>query len=60
VTWFGRLLDDEAGATTAEYGLVAAILSVLMIGGLTAIIAECVTNLSSTSSGLTGLGSSPP
>jgi pilus assembly protein Flp/PilA len=32
-----RLLKDESGATAIEYGLIAALISVVIIGVLTAI-----------------------
>lgn len=32
-----KLLKDESGATAIEYGLIAALVSVVAIGGMTAI-----------------------
>lgn len=32
-TIFARLLKDESGATAIEYGLIAALISVALIGG---------------------------
>jgi pilus assembly protein Flp/PilA len=39
----GRLLSDESGATAIEYGLIAALISVVIIGVVTLV----GTNLSS-------------
>ena len=33
MTMFQRFLKDESGATAIEYGLLAALLSVMVIGG---------------------------
>jgi pilus assembly protein Flp/PilA len=32
-----RFLKDESGATAIEYGLIAALIAVVIIGGLTAV-----------------------
>jgi len=32
---FGRFLKDESGATVVEYGLIAALIAVAIIGGAT-------------------------
>jgi pilus assembly protein Flp/PilA len=34
---FSRFLKDESGATAIEYGLIAAIISVAIIGSLTSV-----------------------
>ena len=34
---FSRLLKDESGATAIEYGLIAALISVMIIAGATVI-----------------------
>jgi pilus assembly protein Flp/PilA len=39
----GRFVKDESGATAIEYGLIAAILSVAIIGTLQLVGAELVT-----------------
>ncbi|HEX3550904.1 MAG TPA: Flp family type IVb pilin [Candidatus Elarobacter sp.] len=57
---FARLLADESGATFAEYALIASALSVVMIGALAAIAAECSTRLSATSANMAALGVTPP
>ncbi len=33
---FSRFLNDESGATAIEYGLIAGLVSVVIIGGVTA------------------------
>ena len=55
-----RMFADDSGSTIAEYAVIFAVLSVAMIGALATIAAECSTQLAGTSTGLTGLGSSPP
>ncbi|WP_421593117.1 Flp family type IVb pilin [Shinella sp. M27] len=47
---FARLMKDESGATAIEYGLIAALISVALIGGATALgssLGTQFTNLSS-------------
>ena len=34
---FRRFADDESGATATEYGLIAGLIAVVIIGGLTAV-----------------------
>lgn len=34
---FARFLKDESGATAIEYGLIAALIAVAIIGGVTAL-----------------------
>ncbi len=34
-TFIGNLLRDESGATAIEYGLIAALISVVIIGAVT-------------------------
>ena len=34
---FARFMKDESGATAIEYGLIAALISVALIGGATAL-----------------------
>ncbi|CAN7164923.1 Flp family type IVb pilin [Rhizobium sp. LjRoot30] len=48
---FARFLKDESGATAIEYGLIAALISVALITGATALgnsIGDTFTNLSTT------------
>lgn len=44
LAFFGRLLRDEVGATAIEYGLIAALIAVVIIGAVTVV----GTSLSST------------
>jgi pilus assembly protein Flp/PilA len=34
---FARFMNDESGATAIEYGLIAALIAVAIIGGVTAL-----------------------
>jgi len=34
---FARFLNDESGATAIEYGLIAALIAVVIVGGATAV-----------------------
>jgi Flp pilus assembly pilin Flp len=54
------MLADDSGVTIVQYALITALLSVVMIGALVKIAAVCATRLATTSTNLTGLGSSPP
>lgn len=48
---FARFLKDESGATAIEYGLIAALISVALIGGASLLgdeLGETFTNLSTT------------
>ena len=45
-----RFLKDESGATAIEYGLIAALIAVVIIGGVTAV----GTGLSTTFNNLSG------
>ena len=36
-TLFSRFMNDESGATAIEYGLIAALISVVIIGTLTSL-----------------------
>ena len=37
MTTFKRFIKDESGATAIEYGLIAALIAVIIIGGITAV-----------------------
>ena len=37
MTFFARFLRNESGATAIEYGLIAALISVVIVGALTTI-----------------------
>jgi pilus assembly protein Flp/PilA len=45
-----RFLKDESGATAIEYGLIAALIAVVLVGALTAL----GTNLSTTFTSVSG------
>jgi len=44
-----RFIRDEAGATAIEYGLIAALVSVVIIGALTALGTQLTTTFTSVS-----------
>jgi pilus assembly protein Flp/PilA len=63
-TLMDRFLDDEAGATAVEYGLIAALVSVAAIGALQAVgtsVAAVFSLVSSTlsSASVAGMASAP-
>jgi pilus assembly protein Flp/PilA len=47
-----RFLKDESGATAIEYGLIAALISVVIIGALTALGTNLNTKFTSVSTAL--------
>ena len=47
-----RFLKDESGATAIEYGLIAALISVVIIGALTTLGTNLNTDFSSVSNAL--------
>jgi pilus assembly protein Flp/PilA len=49
---FHRFLEDRSGATAIEYGLIAALIAVVIIGTLTAIGTNLSTTLNSVSTNL--------
>ena len=49
---FTRFVRDESGATAIEYGLIAALIAVVIIGTLTAIGTSLSTKLNSVATGL--------
>jgi len=55
---FSRFMNDESGATAIEYGLIAAIISVGIIGALGAVKESLNSTFTSVSTSLTGTGSS--
>jgi len=52
MTLFKHFLKDENGATAIEYGLIAALLSITVIGSISLIAPEMNTTFSSISSDL--------
>jgi pilus assembly protein Flp/PilA len=49
---FLRLARDESGATAIEYGLIAALIAVVIIGAVTAVGTSLSTTFTSVSTGL--------
>jgi pilus assembly protein Flp/PilA len=49
---FARFVNDESGATAIEYGLIAALISVVAIGVLTSIGTKLNAKFTSISNGL--------
>ena len=49
-----KFLNDESGATAIEYGLIAALIAVGIIGVLTAVGGELQTTFTSVQTGLAG------
>jgi pilus assembly protein Flp/PilA len=47
-----RFLNDESGATAIEYGLIAALVSVVIIGALTTLGTKLTSTFESVSSSL--------
>lgn len=37
MTWLKRFIQEEDGVTAIEYGLIAALIAVVLIGGATAV-----------------------
>ena len=51
---FAKFLRDDSGATAIEYGLIAALIAVVIIGAVTAVGTNVSTTFTSVSNGLTG------
>jgi pilus assembly protein Flp/PilA len=51
---FSRFVRDESGATAIEYGLIAALIAVVIIGAVTAVGTSLNTTFTSVKTGLTG------
>ena len=52
-----RFADDESGATAIEYGLIAALIAVVIIGGLQSIGGNLKTTFNNVGSALTASSS---
>ncbi len=48
-----RFLKDESGATAIEYGLIAALIAVVLVGALTALGTQLSTTFTSVKNSLT-------
>ena len=53
---FMRFLKDKSGATAIEYGLIAALIAVAVIGGVSQLGSDVNTTFGNVSAGLTGGG----
>ena len=49
---FLKFFNDESGATAIEYGLIAALIAVVIIGAVTAVGTSLSTTFTSVSTGL--------
>jgi pilus assembly protein Flp/PilA len=49
---FSRFVRDESGATAIEYGLIAALIAVVIIGAVTTLGGKLTTTFGSVSTGL--------
>jgi len=54
---FARFLKDESGATAIEYGLIAALIAVAIIGGATALGNSVNNKFSGVAATMDGAGS---
>lgn len=55
-TLVSRFANDESGATAIEYGLIASLISVVIIGALTLVGTTLTTKFTAISTALTGGG----
>lgn len=53
-TIFSRFFNDESGATAIEYGLIAALVAVVIIGGVTLVGDNLSTTFNSVATALGG------
>jgi len=51
---FSRFVRDESGATAIEYGLIAALIAVVIIGAVTAVGTNLSATFTSVKNGLMG------
>lgn len=49
---FLKFINDDSGATAIEYGLIAALIAVVIIGAITAVGTSLSTTFTSVSTGL--------
>ena len=50
--FFTKLIKDESGVTAVEYGLIAALIAVVIIGGVTAVGTSLSTTFNNLSTSL--------
>jgi pilus assembly protein Flp/PilA len=53
-TLFARFLKDESGVTAIEYGLIAGLIAVVIIGAVTAVGSDLTTTFNDISTALGG------
>ena len=53
--FMNRFLKDESGATAIEYGLIAALIAVVLVGALTAVGQSLNTNFETISDAVSGV-----
>ena len=53
-TLFSRFANDESGATAIEYGLIAALISVVIIGAVTTVGTSLTAKFTAVAAGLGG------
>jgi pilus assembly protein Flp/PilA len=51
---FHRFINDQAGVTAIEYGLIAALIAVVIIGAVKALGTQLTTTFTSVSSAMAG------
>ena len=51
-----KFIKDESGATAIEYGLIAALIAVVIIGAVTTLGETLTTTFNDVNAGLTGAG----
>jgi pilus assembly protein Flp/PilA len=56
MTFLKRFLKDEGGATAIEYGLIAALIAVAIIGAVNTLSGDLQGTFQAISAGLTGAG----
>ncbi len=56
---FNRFLKDESGATAIEYGLIAALIAVMIIGALQGVQSELTAIFGRISTALAGAAPAP-
>ena len=55
-TFINKFAKDESGATAIEYGLIAALIAVVIIGAVQLLGTDLTNTFTSVSNGLTGAG----
>lgn len=58
--FISRFMSDESGATAIEYGLIAALMAVIIIAGIGAIGGQLGTKFDGIADAIGGAGTTPP